>query len=357
MVMKSVSRIEPEWIISSSSWSSLIEEELLQVEALMREPPQDEPAWLQRTNQGLLNAGGKRIRPSLCLLSAGVFGLEEALSHPFAAATETLHTATLIHDDLLDGAATRRGNATLHTQNSAKAAVLIGDYLFARAAGFVAQLENTRVLSLFANTLQIIIQGELAQQERLWKVDRKAYFDCCFAKTAALFTLATEGAAALADVDAQQRAAIASYGRDLGLAFQIVDDMLDIADEQHTLGKPAGSDLARGLITLPAIIYYEEHKEDPCFQNLLHTQDGSPEMIKAVTHLIRTSGALERSRDEVRELVRHSQAALKVLPHSDYVECLDALAESVLQRSETPESSSASPHDRPVSTPALTRIL
>ena len=173
-----------------------------------------------------------------------------------AAAVETLHNATLVHDDLIDNALVRRGMTTLNAVWNKGATVLAGDYLFARAAGFAAETENVRVVQLFAETLRIICEGELRQlfSARQWRQAKEDYYPRIFAKTASLFASATRSGAILGGASPEQEQALYDYGHHLGMAFQIVDDILDYSGDEATLGKPVGGDLRQGIVTLPSSI-------------------------------------------------------------------------------------------------------
>lgn len=222
--------------------------------------------------EAVFGAGGKRIRPALVFAVgrlAGTMGpgaeARRAAYPPdailrLAAAIETLHTATLVHDDLVDGAATRRGRPTLHGQWGAGATILAGDWLFARASAFSAGTGAVRVVQLFAQTLEALTDGELRQLfGRRGRPTTDEYELRIYGKTASLFETATESAAVLIGAEPEQVAALSRFGRSLGMGFQIIDDILDFTADEETLGKPVGSDLRSGQITLPALLYLERH--------------------------------------------------------------------------------------------------
>ena len=207
----------------------------------------------------LIGSGGKRMRPALALLTAELNGpaswREAAIS--LAAAVEMLHTATLVHDDVIDDALLRRGAPTLNASWTKGATVLAGNFMFGRAAYFAAETGNMRVIDIFSETLQEIVNGELRQlfARHDYEQDKQEYFQRIYAKTASLFCAATEGAAVLSGLPDDRVKLLRDFGYNLGMAFQIVDDILDFTGDDDTLGKPAGSDLRQGVLTLPFFYY------------------------------------------------------------------------------------------------------
>jgi geranylgeranyl pyrophosphate synthase len=284
----------------------------------------------------LLSSGGKRLRPAVALAAYGLFRREaDDRAVALAAAVEALHNATLVHDDLIDGALLRRGSTTLNAMWDKGATVLAGDYLFARAAGFAADTGNVRLVQLFADTLRIICEGELRQHfsSRQWLQDQATYYERIFAKTASLFASAACSAGILAGATADQEAALYSYGRNLGMAFQIVDDILDYAGDESVLGKPVGGDLRQGIVTLP-FFYYLQTQEDPAVvaeQLDIATRQNGHGIAEVVAH-VRASGAIQRAFGEAREFADRSRADLIGLPDGPYRQALEDLPEFVVAR-------------------------
>ena len=207
--------------------------------------------------------GGKRVRPTLCLLVGNMLGGEEARLITLGAALEMLHTATLVHDDLIDGALLRRGLPTLNARWAPPATVLTGDFLFARAAKLAAEADHLALMKHFSETLAIIVNGELAQMFGSRGVlNRDNYYKRIYAKTASLFEMTTRAAAMVSPVEENIVEEMRDFGYQLGMAFQVVDDILDFVGSERELGKPVGSDLRQGTITLPAIYYLQDHPED-----------------------------------------------------------------------------------------------
>jgi geranylgeranyl pyrophosphate synthase len=309
-----------------------IQDALALVEARLQEVPVGQHDLVTTAATRLFGAGGKRIRPSICLLTAGIFDADLDQSVSLAAAVEMLHTATLVHDDLIDQSVLRRGVATLNADWSPAATVLLGDFLFARAANLVARTRNVRVMELFAETLMVILNGEVRQQFSRGDTGREAYFERIYAKTAAMFVLSTQAAAMLGGADDASLDTLRAFGRSTGMAYQIVDDVLDFVGTPQQIGKPVGSDLRQGLFTLPAIYYVETHPDDAAVRALIDGSSGDPELVAHMVAAVRESGAVEDALREARELIAQGQRALERLPHSVYVGALSSLARYVMDR-------------------------
>jgi geranylgeranyl pyrophosphate synthase len=250
------------------------------------------------------------------------------------AAIELLHTATLVHDDLIDGALFRRGIATLNASWSPAATVLTGDYVFARAAKLAAETDSVVVMRIFAETLATIVNGELTQMFRSrGLVNREDYNRRIYAKTASMFELATSAAAVLSPVGEETVNAARQFGNDIGMAFQIVDDVLDFTGEQAMVGKPVASDLRQGLVTLPAIYYVETHPDDGDMVALLNGQYYSEERLERVVREIRNSGAIERAMDEARHYINRALDTLRAQAECPERYALEELAAYIVERS------------------------
>ena len=312
-----------------------IRDDLARVEDKLREKPKVEYEVLSAAIEHLLSSGGKRIRPALVILASRLYSPEigsEAVA--LAAAVEMLHTASLVHDDLIDGSLLRRGIPTLNAAWTPGATILTGDYLFARAADLAAQAGSLRVMRVFADTLMVICTGELKQQfsDLQTRTRRDDYYARIYAKTASLLTLATLAAGMLRNAPEEQVAALHEYGYNLGMAFQVVDDVLDFVGDQMHMGKPVGSDLRQGLVTLPTLCYLEEHPDDPLMVRILQNGRGSDEDIRQAVSAIRDSGAIDRALAEARDLARRSVAALLPLPAGPPRQAMEDLTDFVVQR-------------------------
>jgi octaprenyl-diphosphate synthase len=310
----------------------LVYEELQRVEQKMREASQVEYEHLATVLDDLLKSGGKRLRPALVLFSTKFHPADAEKTISLAASVEMLHTATLVHDDMIDNSFVRRGNPTLNATWNSGATVLAGDFLFALAAGLAAETENVRVMSIFAQGLMTICRGELKQifNSRGRLPTREEYDQRIYSKTASLFAASTEAGAVLSGAPEPEVQALREYGRTLGMAFQIVDDVLDFMGDERELGKPVGSDLRQGVVTLPALYFHEIRPADDALMKVLN--DPSEEEVKAVVAAIRESGAVESALDEARTFAQRSRESLQILPHNEYRQAMLDLADYVVER-------------------------
>jgi geranylgeranyl pyrophosphate synthase len=296
----------------------------------------------------LIGSGGKRLRPALALLTAETNGAMQGTPRynavvALASAVEMLHTATLVHDDVIDGALLRRGAPTLNAQWSGIATVLAGNYLFGTAARFSAETQTMRVIELFSNTLRIIVDGELHQlKDRYDFVQKKDnYYQRIFAKTASLFCAATQGAAILARMPEDRIDDLYQFGYNFGMAFQIVDDILDFTGDDATLGKPAGSDLRQGTLTLPFFHYLQQHPNAADVIEALEAAQATADdgdsaawdaTVTTLVYDLRTSSAVEAAREEARSFLRRAVDNLAALPDSIFHHSLQGLCEFVVKR-------------------------
>ncbi len=334
----------------------LVQDDLTRVEQKMRAMGGEAYGPLADAFLHLLGSGGKRLRPALALVAYRLFyGPASEKTIALASAVETLHNATLVHDDLIDGALLRRGSTTLNALWGRGATVLAGDYLFARSAGFAAETENVRVVQLFAETLRIICDGELRQlfSTGQWRQPVETYYRRIFAKTASLFAAATRSAAILALAPADMEQALYDYGYHLGMAFQIVDDILDFTGDEAVLGKPVGSDLRQGIITLPLFYYLqahpspdallaelEEYKQDGAYAGAAGERNptgaphanGRPDPMAGVIASIRGSEAIQHAAAEARDFAAQAKANLLSLPDGECREAMEELADFVVAR-------------------------
>ena len=320
--------------MSTVTFFTPVQEEMRQVEELMRAQADGHHPELRAALHHLLGAGGKRIRPTLVLLTGNMLGADPDKLITLAAAVEMLHTATLVHDDLIDGALLRRGNPTLNARWSPASTVLTGDFIFARAAKLAAETDCLPLMRLFAETLAIIVNGELTQLFSSRDIaNRENYNQRIFAKTASLFEMSARGAAMISPVDEATVETMQDYGYQVGMAFQIVDDILDFNGEQAEVGKPVGSDLLQGLITLPTLHYIEDHPDDPNIRPLLegNYSVGQKQMNRLVQS-IRKSDAISRSMNEAQKYVAEAVRALADMPAGTECQALEDLARYIVDR-------------------------
>lgn len=312
---------------------ALVNDDLIQVERKMREAPHENIERLATALDALLKSGGKRVRPALALLASRFYQPDRHQVIALAAAVEMLHTATLVHDDLIDGALLRRGNPTLNAVWNPSATVLIGDFLFAWAANLAAQTENMRVMNIFSQTLMVICDGELRQLfRRPWREQTRQDYDRrIYAKTASLFAATTEAVAVLGGAAEPEVRALRDYGHQLGMAFQIVDDVLDFAGSSKEMGKPVGSDIRQGIVTLPILYYLDQYPDDELLAQLLdnHADNGA---VEAIVNRVREVGAVDAAMRDARAHIQQAQIALTDFPVNGYRQALLDLADFVVQR-------------------------
>jgi len=314
-------------------FSKLILSDLYDVEVLMRETSDKLDPNLKAAIKQLLSSGGKRLRPTLTLLSGAMVGANQRKTITLAAAIEMLHTASLVHDDLIDGAFLRRGNPTLNANWSAGATVLTGDYVFARAAHLAAETESLELMKIFAEKLMVMVNGEITQLFGTSTGDiRKDYFNRIYEKTASLFEVATYGTALLSDCSDVLHEEMRAFGYEVGIAFQIVDDILDFTGDQEKVGKPVGSDLRQGLMTLPTIIYFESYSFDPAQARVLSGERFEEQELEEIIQRIRNSDATELALTEARSFITSARKRLPLMPPGTYRDALFDLADYIVQR-------------------------
>lgn len=281
----------------------------------------------------LLSSGGKRIRVIVTLLTGKMLGGDPDKLVTLAAAIESLHTATLVHDDLIDGAMIRRGIPTLNAQWSPAATVLTGDFIFSKAAKLAAETGSVDVMRVFAETLAIIVNGEITQLfSSKWIANRENYYRRIYAKTASLFEASTTTAAILSGAAENKRGAMKEFGYDIGMAFQIIDDILDFTSEQTTMGKPVASDLRQGLITLPVLYYLENNPGDTDMKKILESNFCDENCLNRLLVSIRESGAIKLSHDEARQYVEKGLNLLMKMPETKERKALEDLAAYIVNR-------------------------
>lgn len=310
-----------------------IQDEMLKIEDSLEAAKKVTYPPLAAILKHVLKRGGKRLRPALTLLAGQAFAFSDDLHIPMATAVELLHTATLVHDDTIDDSSLRRGDATVNNLWGNNIAVLTGDYLFAKSAQLVSSTGNVRVMRLFAETLMRICGGELMQSFSAyeWQVSRDDYYQRIGSKTAALFSMATESGALLGGAPEPAVQALKAFGYDLGLAFQIVDDILDFTGDEDVVGKPVGSDLLHGTLTLPALLFLERYTKDSPASSTAPTRPASQDLGNMVQQ-IRDSFAIEDSYAAAKELCARARQALASLPSSPATHALASLTEYVLDR-------------------------
>lgn len=282
----------------------------------------------------IINAGGKRMRPVLVLLSARSCGLKSDEAIKLAAVIEFIHTATLLHDDVVDMSAMRRGRPTANEQWNNPSSVLVGDFIYSRAFQVLVKIGNIDIMQVIADTTNIIAEGEVLQLLNKHRTDTTEadYMRVIRDKTAVLFEAAAFCGAIMADAPAEIRQALKAAGMHLGLAFQLVDDALDYDGDAEAMGKNIGDDLAEGKPTLPLIYALTHSSEDDAGILRQSIINGGQDKLDEVIRIIRNSGALEYTRAKAREQADLAMAQINLLPDSDYRKALLQMCEMAVAR-------------------------
>lgn len=275
---------------------------------------------VEKMLRDIVESGGKRLRPILLLLAANAFGGNQEAAITAAAGVELLHTASLIHDDSIDRAALRRGTPTLNSEFSSGAVILIGDYLFAQSAILAAATGNPRVVMIFATSLAEICDGQLRETLEAHELGqtRESYEQRIYGKTAALFAGAAEMGAVIGEAPEHAIRELRQFGADLGMAFQVVDDILDLREGTETIGKPAGNDLRQGVVTIPVMLFAESlpenHETRRTIEAIISGKETNDSVVDGVVAELRASGALEGAEEVAASYIQDAHLRLEVVP-------------------------------------------
>jgi len=282
----------------------------------------------------LVEAGGKRLRPLMVLMTANALGYQEKRHLDLAAIIEFIHTATLLHDDVVDVSSLRRGRATANAKWGNAPSVLVGDFLYSRAFQMMVAIGNMDIMEILSNATNRISEGEVQQlaNARNPDIDEANYFTVIDKKTAVLFAAACEVAAVLAEATPEQRAALKAYGHHVGMAFQLVDDALDYTGDAETLGKNVGDDLAEGKPTLPLIYAMKSGTPEQAALIATAIREGDTAQLSNILHIVSETGAMEYTLDAARQHVAAAQKQLETLPASDYSKAMSDVAAFALAR-------------------------
>ena len=307
---------------------------MAQVDGLIRARLASDVVLINQVAEHIIGGGGKRLRPMLVLLAAQAAGYRGRHHVLLAAVVEFIHTATLLHDDVVDESDLRRGRKTANALWGNAASVLVGDFLYSRSFQMMVEAEDMRVMRILADTTNQIAEGEVLQLLNIHNpnVDEAAYLRVIERKTAVLFAAATRLGGLLGGLPTVQEEALARYGLNLGFAFQIADDVLDYVSDAGTLGKNIGDDLAEGKATLP-LIYAIERAEPARAASLRRAiETGGLDSLDNIVAAIRDSGALARARGRAQGYADAAIAALSTLPHCPAREAMQVLAQYALKR-------------------------
>lgn len=311
-----------------------VSEDLKATDQLILSRLSSDVALINQIGHHIIQSGGKRVRPLIVLLAAKACGYEGVHHHTMAAVVEFIHTSTLLHDDVVDEADTRRGQATANANWGNAASVLVGDFLYSRSFQLMVEPQNLRILSLMAETTNIIAAGEVLQLLNCHDADTDSerYFQVIYRKTAKLFEASAQLGAVLANQPLAVEQALSTYGKELGNAYQLIDDVLDYAADETELGKTLGKDLAEGKPTLPLILALA--RSDSAEQALIRCaiEQGNTDNLSEITAIIHKTNALNDTKQAAEDAVDRAIAALAVLPDSDYKTALIDLAKLSVNR-------------------------
>ncbi|WP_072293866.1 octaprenyl diphosphate synthase [Nitrosovibrio sp. Nv17] len=313
---------------------ALISRDMDAVDAVIRDKLYSDVALIRQVSEYIIHSGGKRLRPALLILAAGVFGYSGRDRFNLAAVVEFIHTATLLHDDVVDASELRRSKATANALFGNAASVLVGDFLYSRAFQMMVEVDSMRVMRVLADATNTIAEGEVLQllNCRDPDVDEDNYLRVIRYKTAKLFEAATRLGAILGHATPQEEEAMAAYGMHLGTAFQLTDDMLDYSGDYHETGKNLGDDLAEGKPTLPLIhaMRTGSDAQSAIIRNAI--EKGGEDGFAPVLEIIQQSGALAYTRQRAQAESDLASATLAVIRDSEYKECLLQLAAFAVAR-------------------------
>jgi len=326
--------------MSTQAWSplassALLAEEMCAVDEVIQRRLSSDIVLINSVGQYIVGAGGKRIRPMLVLLFARALGHQGPQAHELAAIVEFIHTATLLHDDVVDESAMRRGRDTANARFGNPASVLVGDFLYSRAFQMMVSIGRLDILDILADATNVIAEGEVLQLMNMHDPDLSVedYLRVIRFKTAKLFEASARLGATLAGANAGLQLSCASYGRAVGTAFQLIDDWLDYAGASESMGKNVGDDLREGKPTLPMLLAMERGTADEraTLRNAIET--GAIDRLEDVISIVRSTGALEATLDVAKVEVERALAAAAALPASDHKQGLLELASASLRRS------------------------
>ncbi len=318
----------------SSPPLDIIAEEMRAVDELIIDRLASDVVLINQMGRYIVRNGGKRLRPALVLLSAGACGKAGEEVHLLAAIVEFIHTATLLHDDVVDESALRRGQDTANAVWGNEAAVLVGDFLYSRSFELMVELQRMRVMDIFSHTTNLIAAGEVMQLMNINDPDTSEarYLEVIERKTAILFKAASQLGAVIGDSDPEVEEALAEYGLRLGIAFQLVDDVLDYAASEQKLGKQLGDDLAEGKPTLPLIHAMQQGDEAQSAVIRQAIEEASRDNIDEVLAIVKATGAIDYAMEMARSQAEQAKRQLAALPHSGFRDALEYLVDLAVGR-------------------------
>ena len=316
---------------------TIIGEDLKNVELQFRKDLESDVPLIRKVGEYVLSSGGKRVRPALLLLAARLCGYEGDQAVPLASVVEFIHTATLLHDDVVDSATLRRGMASANTLWGNEASVLVGDFLFSKSFSLMVRVGSLDILRVLSNATTVIAEGEVLQLLCTGEIDltEQQYINVVRAKTAILMSAACEAGAILGGADQAQQKALADFGLELGIAFQFMDDLLDYTATEEEFGKSIGHDLEEGKITLPLIqtLRHCTDEERGLISDVIEKDEMSVDEFRAVSELVQRYGGIDYTVAAARAAIAGCRARLEAFPPSPVRDAMAELAEYVVTRS------------------------
>lgn len=319
---------------ATSPIHAVVAEDFAAVNKLIIQECQSQVPLVEKIAYHIIDSGGKRLRPLLALLTTRALGYTGDKHLLLAALIEFMHTSTLLHDDVVDESSLRRGRPTANTQWSNQSCVLVGDFLYSRSFEMMVRVNSMRIMEILSKVTCVLAEGEVMQlaNVRNPKITAAEYNQVIYAKTAKLFEGTTHSAAVLANASLEQQEALREYGAQLGLAFQLIDDLLDYQGDSATLGKNTGDDLAEGKTTLPLIYAMQQASADEALLIRQAIRKGSRELFPQVLELVQKTGALDYTYAQAQTCADKAKACLKLLPDSKYTQALKDLADLAVAR-------------------------
>ena len=319
---------------ASPTGLSIIDEDMRQVDQVIAKRLGSGVPLVGSVSHYIITAGGKRLRPALLLLCCGALGFKGDQRFNMAAVVEFIHTATLLHDDVVDESMLRRGNATANARFGNPASVLVGDFLYSRAFQMMVDAQSMRIMQVLADATNVIAEGEVMQLMNMHNagLDEAGYLQVIRSKTAKLFEASARVGAILSGADTLQEEACAEYGQALGTAFQVIDDVLDYAGDASVMGKNLGDDLREGKATLPLIAAMQRGTEQERTTIQMAIENGEVDKLDEVVRIVKSTGALDVARAAARDEAQRAIAAANRLPASPHSTCLIQLASQLLER-------------------------
>lgn len=313
----------------------LAEQDMQAVNQLIQQQVSSDVALINQLGFYIVNSGGKRIRPLICVLSAKAMGIQNSQHHTLAAIIEFIHTATLLHDDVVDESTMRRGRETANELFGNQASVLVGDFLYTRSFQMMVSLKRMRVMEILSDATNVIAEGEVLQLMNCNDpgISEQRYMQVIYSKTARLFEAATQLAAVLTDQQPETEQALQDYGRYLGTAFQLIDDVLDYDADSDKTGKNVGDDLAEGKPTLPLLyaMWHGNTEQTALIRRAIEKGDGLAD-LEPILKAMSETGALDYTRQQAVQASEQAITAIENIADSEYKQALIALARLSVQR-------------------------